>query len=219
MFKRDYIMRMIEQLGVAYQAILGLKTAKRYDDAERLISKTSQQLLGFDMDLLRSLSDEAIISLLKRPDSADVTAYVVAAELLREQGEIDVIRRGPDAGYDCFVKAASLYLEAYLSAPQSCPEDAHAKIAFLTSKLSGFLVPEPTRRKLFMYYEIRGDYAQAENVIFHLAEGAAEDAPAMGKAFYARLQAKSDEELERGGLPREEMEEGFEAFRELTTRR
>ena len=112
-----------------------------------------------------------------------------------------------------------MYLEAYLAAPQSCPEDAPVKIAFLASKLSGFLVPEAAQRKLFVYYEIRGDYAQAENMIFHLAEGGAADAPAMGAAFYERLQAQSDEELERGGLPREEMEEGFEAFEELTAQR
>ena len=183
MFRRDYIMRMIEQLGVAYRGILGFKAAGEYDEAERTISRTGQQLLGFDMDLLRSLSDEAIISLLKRTDTSDIGVYYVAAELLREQGEIDEIRHGTDAGFDCFVKSLSLYLEAYNAAPQACPDDAVARIAFLTARLRGYVLPESTQRRLFSYFELRGDYGKAENTIFHLAEAGAADAPRSGLPF------------------------------------
>ncbi len=215
MYKRDYIMRMIEQLGVAFQAILGLKSQGEYDEAERALSRTGQQLLGFDMDLLRTLSEEAIISLLRRPDPSDVGAYVVAAELLREQGQIDEIRRGSDAGYDCNLKALALYLEACTNAPEWCSEDVVVKVHDLTDRLAGYDLPEPIRRKLFAYYELIGDYAEAENVLFELAEAGAVDAPELGAAFYARLGSMTDAELAQGGLPRDEVEEGHEAFREL----
>lgn len=215
MYKRDYIMRMIEQLGVAYQAILGRKSTGDYDEAERLISRTGQQLLGFDMDLLRNLSDEAIISLLRRPDASDVGAYIIAAELLREQGEIDGLRRGRDAGYDCYLKALALYLEACLNAPEWCSEEVVAKVAAVTGRLDGYDLPEHVQGKLLSYLELTGDYAEAENVLFELAEDGAAGAAELGAGFYGRLRGMTDEELERGGLPRDEVEEGYEAFREL----
>jgi hypothetical protein len=216
MYKRDYIMRMIEQLGVVYQAILGLKSKGDYDEAERAISRAGQQLLGFDMDLLRSLSDEAIISLLKRPDASDVGVYIVAAELLREQGEIDEFRRGVDAAYDCRHKSLALYLEACANAPEWCSEEVITKVRALAGTLAGYHLPPSVQRNLFYYYELIGDYAEAENVLFELAEGGAAGAPALGSGFYDRLRVKDDEELARGGLPRDEVEDGYEAFLELT---
>ncbi len=215
MYKRDYIMRMIEQLGVAYQAILGRKSAGDYDEAERAISRTGQQLLGFDMDLLRSLSDEAIIALLMRPDASDVGAYIIAAELLREQGEIDELRGRAEASYDCNLKSLALYLEACTNAAEWCSEEVVVKVRDLTARLAGYELPEHVRRKLFAYCELIGEYAEAENLLFELAEAGAPGAAALGAAFYGRLGALSDAELAQGGLPRDEVEEGHEAFREL----
>ena len=129
-FKNDYIMRLIEQLGVALAQIIMRKGRQEYDEAEAIISRTAQRLLGFDLALLRRLSDEGIIGLLKRPDASDVGAYLAAAELLREQGEIDERRGGTDQGYDCYHKALSLYLEVCLGAPGLCSDEFAAKIAF-----------------------------------------------------------------------------------------
>jgi hypothetical protein len=47
---------------------------------------------------------------------------------------------------------------------------------------------------------------KAEDVLFDCLDK--DDAAAPGLAFYERLRTKSDEELERGGLPRTEVEEG-----------
>jgi hypothetical protein len=208
-------MRLIQQLGVALGQIIFRKGREEYDEAEAIISRTAQTLLGFDMALLRRLSDEGIISMLRRPDSADVGAFIVAAELLREQGEIDEARGGEDAGYDCYHKAMSLFLEACLGAPEQCDSDYASKIAFLTGKLAPYPLPPTIRRKLFSYYEEVADYARAENVIHHMLEDGDPQAWERGVAFYERLRGKSDGELEAGGLPRDEVEEGLEAFREL----
>jgi hypothetical protein len=219
-FKNDYMMRVIEQLGVALARIIFLKGKEEYGEAEALISRTAQSLLGFDMALLRRLSDEGIIALLRRPDASDVGAYLAAAELLREQGEIDATGRGSDgnrgdAGYDCDRKALSLYLECYLNAPEIWTDDLAGKVAALLERLRPYALPAAIQRKLFAYYEGQDDYAEAENVIHHLLEDAEPGAWEDGLAFYERLQAKSDEELAHGGLPREEVEEGLLAFEEL----
>jgi hypothetical protein len=208
-------MRLIEQLGVALARIIFLKGREEYDEAEALISRTAQSLLGFDMALLRRLSDEGIIQLLRRPDLADVGAYLAAAELLREQGQIDERRGAADAGYDCDHKALSLYIECYLNAPEVWTDELTAKVSLLLARLRPYPLPPTVDRRLFRYHELQGDYGQAENVIFRLAEEGDPEAGAAGAAFYARLREQTDAELARGGLPRDEMEEGATAFAEL----
>lgn len=214
-FRNDYIMRLIQQLGVALGQIIWRKGREEYDEAEAIISRTALNLLGIDMTLLRRLSDEGIISLLRRPDTADVGAFIAAAELLAQQGDIDAARGLPDAGYDCRHKALSLFLEACLAAPETCDDEYAAKIDALAAQISDYPFPPLTRRKLFDYYEQSGDYARAENVIHHMLEDGDPEAWERGLAFYERLRGRTDAELARGGLPRDEMEEGLDAFREL----
>jgi hypothetical protein len=214
-FKNDYIMRLIEQLGVALAQIAFHKGRDEYDEAEELVSRTAQKLLGFDIGLLRQLSDEGIVRLLRRPDAADVSGYLAAAELCREQGEIDERRGSADAGYDAYHKALSLFLEAHEGAPEGWTDDYADKVAFLLDRLREYPLPPTVNRKLFRYFERQGDYGQAENVLFRLAEAGDPEAGAAGAAFYARLRGKPDADLEQGGLPRAEMEEGAEAFAEL----
>lgn len=214
-FKSDYIVRLIEQLGIALAQIAFHKGREDYDEAEALISRTAQKLLGFDMGLLRQLSDEGVIQMLRRLDAADVGGYLAAAELCREQGEIDERRGRADAGYDCCHKALSLYLEAYAGAPEAWTDEYAEKVVFLLDRLWEYPLRPTVDRRLFRYFELRGDYGQAENVLFRLAEAGDPEARAAGEAFYAQLREKSDVELEQGGLPRDEMEEGAEAFAEL----
>lgn len=214
-FKNDYIIRMIEQLGLAWAEIVSFKRRGKYGEAEALISRTARKLLGFDTGLLRGLSDEGIIQLLKRPDASDVGPYLAAAQLLAEQGEIDELRGATDLGYDCYHKALSLYLETCLGAPDVWAGSYADRVIFLLGRLREYPLPPTIDRKLFRYLELQGDYAQAENIVFRLAEHGDPEAGAAGEAFYARLREKSDKELEQGGLPRDEMEDGAEAFAEL----
>jgi hypothetical protein len=214
-FRNDYIMRLIQQLGAALGQIIWRKGREEYDEAEAIISRTALSLLGVDMTLLRRLSDEGIISLLRRPDTADIGPFLVAAELLAQQGDVDEARGLEDAGYDCRQKALSLYLEACLAAPEVRDDEYAGKIDALTAALSEYPLPPTIRRKLFAHYEQAGDYARAENVIHHMLEDGDPVAWERGVAFYERLRGKSEGELAGGGLPREEMEEGWVAFAEL----
>lgn len=216
MFKDDYIMRIIEQLIQALHQILRLKTERRFDEAEVVISRTGRLLLGCDMALLRGLSDEDIVALLKRPDPFDIGAYLVAAELLREQGEIDGLRGGPDESYHCYLKSLGLYLESFTIAPEACSEEYAAKVAFLIDQLAPYVLPAHIQRKLMAYLEGRGGFAQAEDALFRWAQTGDPAAREYGSAFYARLRARPDGDLARGGLPRAEMEEGFREFMTLT---
>ncbi len=214
-FKNDYVMRIIEQLGVALARIIFLKGKEEYDEAEALLSRISQNLLGFDIALLRHLTDEGIAGLLRRPDSSDVGQLLAAAELLAEQGDIDERREGLDCAYDCYHKALYLYLECYLNAPEDWTDALTGKVAFLLDRLSPYALAPAIERRLFTYHEAHAAYAEAENLIHRLMEAGAPGAWGDGLAFYDRLRAKADAELAAGGLPRDEVEDGLAAFREL----
>ncbi|HUT78417.1 MAG TPA: hypothetical protein VM285_12055 [Polyangia bacterium] len=86
MFERDYILRMVKQLGDAVARIMGLKVEEDYEEALRVIDRALEELLGLDLLLLRMI-DAASISEMMR-DNHQLFVY-----LKLELEEIDVLRR------------------------------------------------------------------------------------------------------------------------------
>lgn len=209
MYQRDYIMRMIEQLGQFLTRILGLKEAKKFDAARMEIDRAGKILLGLDMSLIRVLTDEKIISLLQPTGSLDSGRCLLIAELLREEGEICKLQGKDDERYSCYSKSLSLFLEALAVNAHFRTQEYLAKIDLLIAYLKQTTLPAHIDEKLFRYFEMTGEYARAENLLFQLIEA---DHPGMleeGIRFYQRLLAKTDSGLEQGNLPREEVEEGL----------
>jgi hypothetical protein len=66
--------------------------------------------------------------------------------------------------------------------------------------------------KLFAYYEQAGKYDEAEDVVFDLVATNTEYR-SLAVSFFERLLKKSDEELQAGGLTREEVHESLAAMR------
>jgi hypothetical protein len=88
MITRDYFLRMIHQLAQVIAKVLGLSQLKQYDVALDEIQLSSKQLLGMDLRLLTTLSDEEFVRLLALGERFDVEKCVVAGELLRLTGEV-----------------------------------------------------------------------------------------------------------------------------------
>ena len=61
---------------------------------------------------------------------------------------------------------------------------------------------------LFRYFDLKGEYDKAENLLFDLIEISPAFAAAEGEKFFSRLKLKSDEELLKGNFSREEIEQG-----------
>lgn len=209
MYQRDYIMRMIEQLGMFLTRILGLKEAEKFDAARMEIDQAGKILLGLDMSLIRVLSDEKIISLLQPTGSLDSGKCLLIAELLREEGGICECQGKEDELYTCYTKSLSLYLEALAVNADFRNQEYLSKIDTLIQRLQRFTLPVHVEEKLFHYFEMTGKYAQAENLLFQLLEMNRPGMLEEGIRFYERLLAKSDNKLEQGNLPREEVEDGL----------
>lgn len=212
MLTRDYLLRMISSLARALAKVLLHKEAKQYDQAMEELQQAGKQLLGMNLLFLSSLSDEELIALLKLSERFDVEKCLAAAELLREQSEIQTLTGKENEGARSAMKSLSLFTELVQYEKEALPQEYFEKIESLIQALSRFEIPVSIQQKLFRYYELTGSYAKAEDVLFELVEQNASFVQD-GIKFYDRLMKKADDELAKGNLPRREAEESANELR------
>ena len=216
MITRDYFLRMIHQLAQVIAKVLKLTEVKQYNDALEEIQLSSKQLLGMDLRLLTSLSDTEFIRLLSLGERFEVEKCVVTAKLLRLIGEVREGQVDDIGKYHSYTTSLSLLLELLFRESETLPKEYFDEIDVLISKLSSYDLSSDLLRKLFRFYGIVRRYDAAENVVFDLVERDS-GFGAEGVKFFERLRTKSDEELEEGNLPRNEVEAGIaELLRKMT---
>jgi hypothetical protein len=199
---------MIQQLAQIIAKVLKLSEVGHYEQAIEEIQLSSRQLLGMDLRLLTTLSDTELIRLLSLGERFDVEKCVVTAELLRLLGDVGERQGDEKKRYHCYSASLSLFLELLFRESETLPKEYFDEIEVLIDKLSSYELPPDLRQKLYRFYGIVGRYDLAENLLFDLVlhdRTFREE----GVRFYERLRAKSDEELERGNLPRAEIEAGL----------
>ena len=205
MITRDYFMRMIHQLAQVIAKVLGSSQVQQYDAALEDIQLSSKQLLGIDLRLLTTLSDEEFVRLLALGDRFDVEKCVVAGELLRLVGYVREQEGNEDERVHCYTTSLSLFLELLIRESGVLPKEYYDEIELLIGKLSSYELPLRLKVKLFRYYEAVGKFDSAENTLFEIADADHEFAEE-GRKFYERLRSKTDDELGNGNLPRDEVE-------------
>ena len=209
-------MRMIHQLAQLIAKVLKLSEVKQYDAALEEIQASSKLLLGMDLRLLTSLSDAEFTRLLSLGERFEVEKCVVTAELLRLIGEVRERQADENGRYHSYTTSLSLFLELLFRESETLPKEYFDEIDVLISKISSYELSSDLLQKLFRFYGIVQRYDAAENVLFDLAERDSAFG-VEGVKFYERLRMKSDEELERGNLPRNEAEEGLAELLRKTT--
>jgi hypothetical protein len=205
---RDFFMRMIHQLAQVIAKVLKLSEVNQYDAALEEIQQSSKQLLGMDLRFLTSLSDTEFIRLLSLGERFEVEKCVVAGELLRLIGEVREREADEQGKYNAYTTSLSLFLELLFRESEVLPKEYFDEIDVLIGKVSSYELSPDLRQKLFYFYGIVGRYDVAEDVLFDLVQDDPEFG-AEGVKFYEGLRTKSDEELERGNLPRNEIEAGL----------
>lgn len=207
MLQRDYFMRMTEMFAAVLTKVLFNKENKNYDIAQQEIETASKTIVGIDLNLIRLLSIEDILKLLK---TSDVYAgrCLITAELLKEYA--DVLELQSNINENFYLKSLYLYIEALLTNELPAPKDYYFKINQLIAKLNSLEFPVDLKYKLFEYFEISGQYSKAEDILFELINEDPRIVREKAVLFYKRLQKKTNEELNRGNLSREEVKEGLE---------
>ena len=215
MVQRDYILRLIEQFGQFWAALVRLRRDGQHREALALIDQGLRQFLGLDAAAIDALSADELIGLVGLGYSPRlgrgwlIDRLTVLGLLLREEGEGRDATGDRDRGDDRALKALQVCLAALAEGVGDAPRAVEA-IEPLLARLAGHELPSATMDRLWQHYERAGQFAKAEDWLFTLLDddGAPDDLVARGLAFYGRLGTRDDRELLLGNLPREEVAAG-----------
>lgn len=209
--KDDLLQRTVEQLA----RTLAWLTGRVHDVAEVVevraqLEAAYRDHLGVGGDALRRLSSDQLLEVLSAAGALDADrAYVVAALL-----ELDAQVPDHEEPRRAALRMRSLELYAEAGIARVGQSDVYERIRRLRAALRDFRLPNAGYVRMLRFLEVDGRLAEAEDLLFEWLEdgGATSFLVAEGRAFYERLLARSDAELERGHLPRAEVREGIAAF-------
>ena len=208
MIERDYFMRMISILTQMIARILFLKNKMEFPKALQDIKTTSKTLLGVDGDLMRRLSPAQIMQLFGSDLTVAVPKSYVAAILFKEEAEVRALTGEEEEPARLYLRSLTLLLDVYGWAKEPTEPDHPKVIQDVLDKLRDFVLPMDLQEKLFRYRVQIGQYDKAEDLLYDILDMKPEF-KTEGMRFYERLLEKKDEELTKGGLPREEVVDGL----------
>jgi len=182
-----------------------LREQKKYDEALLEIMDSGKKIVGIDLNMLNYISDVDMMNLFKSEDPSNAGRFLVLAGFLNEEGDIHFNLKNNNEGFRCYLKSLVLYCEALKYKDVIKTHEYFDKIEKLIENLNEYDLPWNVKNNLINYYEEAGKYSSAEDLIFELAEAGDEQILSSGLSFYNRLLLKTDEEIEKGNLTREEI--------------
>lgn len=206
----DLIQKTSQQLAAV---LYSLEVEENPDtrQARLMLHAAYQQFTGTDGALLRHLSSADILKTLSVSGKPDPERGYVIAILFEVEARLEHL--SGQSTSDLEIKALDLYLEAALG--NIGADDIHERIATTGERLESFVLPEASEWRLF-HYEMKCErFDRAETKLFELLErlGLTKTVNDEGHRFYKMLLQLSDDVLGRGGLPPEEVAEGYGAFK------
>lgn len=208
MLRRDYLMRMIEDMAGMIGKVFNLKQQRKTIEALWELDEWYQKQFRLNSSLLDSLSAKDIVELFRNGDILEADQLQSLARMMKEEGEVYLLS-GLDEGIIRHMKALHLYLAAYLNGADRKLWNIDDEIRELLGLLQGYRLSNDTEHLLFQYEEGQGRFDLAENALFRLlrSDGIT---PLEAASFYERLLQLDSNELEQGGLPLVEVREGLE---------
>lgn len=215
MFRRDYIVRMIEDMTAMVAKVLTLKQDKKTTEALWEVDELLMRHFRLNSRLLNSLSVEDIIDMFRLGAVLEADKLQGVARLLKEEGGIYTAKGERDEALFRAMRSLHLFLYADLHGADRELMNMTDEINELLKEVELYRLPAKTERLLLAYHESAGSYANAENSLYRLWEQG-EPVAEEGREFYERLLLASPERLAEGGLPLEEVEQGREEWSRLT---
>jgi hypothetical protein len=202
---------MIQQLSGFVTGLLHLRQAGRTTEAIQQIEDAYGRFTGLSATLVHAISEDDLIQLLRARGGVDPDRAWALAELMREEA-IAYDELGNEAeGTPRFLKSLRLYLEV-LDVIEELPGLLNVNgLEEVAERVADFDLTPTTRLKLIEYYTATARFDRAENYVLWWVESSGESSEAVEDAvtFYDELRGKPDGELEQGGLPREEVDQGL----------
>ena len=215
-YSQDYIKRMLEQFGEFLLALKKLMSEDKQEEAREQLDLAYKEALGLDPEFVRNAPDDFLILSAGMSRVGDVDKSLVLADLLSMDGDWHALAGDDDTAATCYAKAMNVLSESVLRQPFGVAKEHVERVAELEVKIDQYDPPFETRDRMFRLHERIGQFAAAEDDLYHLlsmSEGDDELNELIidrGVNFYQRLLQLKDHELMLGGLPRSEVQEGLE---------
>ncbi|WP_410772282.1 DUF6483 family protein [Fontibacillus sp. BL9] len=209
MLRKDYLVRMIEEMTEIIGKVFDLKQQRKWIEALWELDELYKKQFRLNSRLVGSLAAKDIVELMRTGGNVEADKLQSLARLVKEEGDIYSVSGQFDEGIFRWMKALHLYLAASQHGADRDLWNISSEVNELLGILKGYQLPADTERLLLSYEESEGRYDQAENALYRLLKNGAADR-AEGIAFYERLLTLSPERLRLGGLPQEEVREGLQ---------
>ncbi|WP_405153926.1 DUF6483 family protein [Paenibacillus sp. FSL K6-0108] len=224
MFRKDYLLRMMEEMTEAIGKAFTLKQQRKHTEALSELDELLRRQFGLNLSLLNSLPAEDVIEMFRFRGIIEVDNLQQAARLIeeeayiyREKAKVEGIdnhekMESEDAALIRLMRSLHFYLYALNNGANPKLLEAPDRVEDILEQTKPYELPARTEKQLALYREQQGRYDQAENSWYRLLQvGDSHPVHYRGEvqAFYERLKQLEDEQLQQGGLPREEVEEGL----------
>ena len=234
MFRKDYLLRMMEEMTEAIGKAFTLRQQRKHTEALSELDELMRRQFGMNLNLLNSLPAEDVIEMFRFRGVIEVDNLQQAARLIEEEAYIyhekarvegiddEEKMDAEDAALVRLMRALHFYLYALNHGANRELLQLPERVDGILEQIQEYELPARTEKQLALYREQQGRYDVAENGWYRLLHLGAEypvQYEEDAKAFYQRLTELADEQLERGGLPRDEVKEGLAQIKELEAKR
>jgi hypothetical protein len=216
MIRRDFIVRMIEEMGRALAQIRALRKGGRADAAWQMVDAECEKLAAMGVTGILRISDTELLARVSEGQFAQTMHLrtLAVVSLLREAAEIASGQDRTKEAREIYLKALHLLLGVLSQDdPAGFPEFVPG-VEVIVTALQDQPLPVETQAMLMRHYEGTGQFAKAEDALYSIldAAGAEPEVIPFGRAFYERILRRSDSSLAEGNLPRSEAEQGLKEF-------
>ncbi|MCI5726465.1 MAG: DUF6483 family protein [Clostridium sp.] len=215
MLKTDYKREVENTLKILTDKVDEALIEGKEKEVIPIIESEIKSLVGIDLELLNTLSFESATEIISRENQYNFLKYIALGEALKLMGIVYFSINEDSKGLYYYEKASEAFFEA--DAEEDIESEYHKSIEIILDKLSDYELEISYEKIIFRLYQIIGYYDKAEDMLFSILKKTSNNKEVidLGINFYNALLEKSDEELERGNLPREEIAESKHYIEEL----
>lgn len=216
MIKNDYLTTKMKELTLIITKVLKSNDSKQLEESRLMVNDAFKKLLGLNSELAGSLSYNDLMKLVGAYEAAEAMKFVILAQLLKLDADMYKAEGEAIRSFNLYIKSLNIYIKAALL-DSDCLEQGEEIIDEIFNEIEEYELPKDSRVLIFRYFELVNKYDKAEDMLFDVLEDTDNEEAIVeeGVNFYERLLEKSEEALQNGNLPLEEVQDGIERLKVL----
>jgi hypothetical protein len=207
MLKVNVNSELIKKFSEVIQGILTMIDNGEYEKALELIDVAFRDFFRLGSKFFNALTEENLLDMAKTSSIMDVDKCIIMAKLLLEEANVYEKLYGKNESFYLYTKSLYLYAEAYEYVDEESELDKYfADIDPLIAKVDRYKLDPGLLKQLIRYFIKKGAYDLLED------NGFEEGLKQYASEIYKALLSKTDAELEKGNMTRDEILESLEAL-------